>query len=438
MKKDWTRRQRNQLALIGAALVDPAAAADSVRRLTVPMFEDGPLRQVFAAIQKLVMEGRGVDPVLVANLAGNENRQLIVYAAETLPSISNVLDYEAAIFEDYRVELLGKAVDKARNDLSFGAVADTVCGDLRKALRMQDAYAGMQQDGTAREFDAVLDEVLKDLQMPDTSLKLGWKELDRFGMFERGNTVVIGGRPGNGKTDFSINLAARLSRNYRVYYLTLEETRKKLMARILSKVTRVDAGRLRDKRLSDDELQSITVAANAIRRQQNMIFDDGTNLTVEGIRAKLLRFKPAVAFIDHIGLISPSDPRKNEYERLSEATRELKLMAKQMGIVIVELCQLSRSSARDGAKFATLGDLRGSGTIEQDANVVMFVQNNPADAVELHGADSCRRVGLSIAKNREGGLGIVEMQWQPQYHDWRPAEPTQEEMAASEPFPDRR
>lgn len=438
MKKDWTRRQRNQLALIGAALVDPAAAADSVRRLTVPMFEDGPLRQVFAAIQKLVMEGRGVDPVLVANLAGNENRQLIVYAAETLPSISNVLDYEAAIFEDYRVELLGKAVDKARNDLSFGAVADTVCGDLRKALRMQDAYAGMQQDGTAREFDAVLDEVLKDLQTPDTSLKLGWKELDRFGMFERGNTVVIGGRPGNGKTDFSINLAARLSRNYRVYYLTLEETRKKLMARILSKVTRVDAGRLRDKRLSDDELQSITVAANAIRRQQNMIFDDGTNLTVEGIRAKLLRFKPAVAFIDHIGLISPSDPRKNEYERLSEATRELKLMAKQMGIVIVELCQLSRSSARDGAKFATLGDLRGSGTIEQDANVVMFVQNNPADAVELHGADSCRRVGLSIAKNREGGLGIVDMQWQPQYHDWRPAEPTQEEMAASDPFPDRR
>lgn len=438
MKKDWTRRQRNQLAMIGAALVDPAAAADSVRRLTVPMFEDGPLRQVFAAIQKLVMEGRGVDPVLVANLAGNENRQLIVYTAETLPSISNVLDYEAAIFEDYRVELLGKAVDKARNDLSFGAVADTVCGDLRKALRMQDAYAGMQQDGTAREFDAVLDEVLKDLQTPDTSLKLGWKELDRFGMFERGNTVVIGGRPGNGKTDFSINLAARLSRNYRVYYLTLEETRKKLMARILSKVTRVDAGRLRDKRLSDDELQSITVAANAIRRQQNMIFDDGTNLTVEGIRAKLLRFKPAVAFIDHIGLISPSDPRKNEYERLSEATRELKLMAKQMGIVIVELCQLSRSSARDGAKFATLGDLRGSGTIEQDANVVMFVQNNPADAVELHGADSCRRVGLSIAKNREGGLGIVDMQWQPQYHDWRPAEPTQEEMTASDPFPDRR
>lgn len=438
MKKDWTRRQRNQLALIGAALVDPAAAADSVRRLTVPMFEDGPLRQVFAAIQKLVMEGRGVDPVLVANLAGNENRQLIVYSAETLPSISNVLDYEAAIFEDYRVELLGKAVDKARNDLSFGSVADTVCGDLRKALRMQDAYAGMQQDGTAREFDAVLDEVLKDLQTPDTSLKLGWKELDRFGMFERGNTVVIGGRPGNGKTDFSINLAARLSRRYKVYYLTLEETRKKLMARILSKVTRIDASRIRDKFLNQQELLTIQRASDALRRQQNMIFDDGANLTVEGIRAKLLRYKPAVAFVDHIGLIASDDPRKTEYDRLSQATRELKLMAKQMDIVVVELCQLSRGSARDGAKFATLADLRGSGTIEQDANVVIFLQNPSLDDRELHGDDSFRRVGLMVAKNRDGCTGVIDMRWQPQYHAWEPDEPTQEELAAADPFPDRR
>lgn len=437
MKKELTRRQRNQLALIGAALVDPAGAADSIRRLAPIMFDEGPLREIFTAIYQLTMAGRGVDPVLVANITGNDNKRLIAYAAETVPSVSHVSDYEAAVFEDYRIDLLGQAVEKAKADIAFGAVSDAVCLELRKALRMQDAYAGMQQDGTAREFDAVLDEVLKDLQTPDTSLKLGWKELDRFGMLERGNTVVIGGRPGNGKTDFSINLAARLSRNYRVYYLTLEETRKKLMARILSKVTRVDAARLRDKRLADDELLTISRAADAIRRQQNMIFDDGTNLTVEGIRAKLLRFKPAVAFIDHIGLISPSDPRKNEYERLSEATRELKLMAKQMGIVIVELCQLSRSSAKDGMRFASLGDLRGSGTIEQDANVVMFVQNNPADAEEIHGADSFRRVGLMIAKNREGGLGVVEMQWQPQYHDWRPAEPTQEEMAAADPFPSK-
>ena len=114
MRKEWTRRQRNQLAMIGAALVDPAGAADSVRRLTVPMFEDGPLRKIFAAIQKLIMEGRGVDPVLVANLAGNENRQLIVYAAETLPSVSHVQDYEAAIFEDYRVELLSQVVTRPR------------------------------------------------------------------------------------------------------------------------------------------------------------------------------------------------------------------------------------------------------------------------------------------------------------------------------------
>lgn len=435
MGKEWTRRQRNQLALIGAALVDPAGAADSVRRLTVPMFDDGPLRKIFAAIQKLIMEGRGVDPVLVANLAGNENRQLIAYAAETLPSISHVQDYEAAIFEDFRVQLLAQTVEKARNDLTFGAVSDSVCADLRKALRMQDAYAGMQQDGTAREFDAVMNELLDDLNSPDTSLKLDWPQIDKYGMFLRESAVVISGRPGNGKTDFSINLAARFSRKYRVYYLTLEESRKKLMARIVSKITRIDAGRIRDKFLNQSELQTIQRAAEAIRRRQNMIFDDASNLTVESIRAKLLRYKPDIAFIDHIGLIAGSNPRQTEYERLSEATRELKLLAKQMGIVIVESCQISRGSVKDGSRFATLADLRGSGSIEQDADVVMFLQNNPANAEALHGDDSFRRVGISIAKNRGGELGIVDMRWQPQYHAWEPDEPTQEELAEADPFP---
>lgn len=437
MKKELTRRQRNQLALIGAALVDPAGAADSIRRLAPIMFDEGPLREIFTAIYQLTMAGRGVDPVLVANLAGNDHKRLIAYAAETVPSVSHVSDYEAAVFEDYRIDLLGQAIEKAKADIAFGAASDTVCLELRKALGMQDVYAGMQQDGTAREFDAVLDEVLKDLQTPDTSLKLDWPQVDRYGMLERGNTVVIGGRPGNGKTDFSINLAARLSRRYRVYYLTLEETRKKLMARILSKVTRIDASRIRDKLLNQQEILTIQRASDAIRRQQNMIFDDGANLTVEGIRAKLLRFKPAVAFVDHIGLIAPDDPRKTEYDRLSQATRELKLMAKQMGIVIVELCQLSRGSARDGAKFASLGDLRGSGTIEQDANAVIFVQNATAEERELHGDDSFRRVGLMVAKNRDGCTGIIDMRWQPQYHAWEPDEPTQEELAAADPFPDK-
>lgn len=435
MAKQMTRAQRNQMAFIGAALVAPEKAKDSICRLSPAMFEEGALRDIFTAIYQLTFAGAGLDPVTVAARAGDQYKRLILQAAETVPSISHIADYEALVVEDYRARLLTGELSALTYGLSSGETADAVCERLRTALRMQEAISNAQTDATARDFDATLDDVLADLAKPDTSLKTGWKKVDRYGMLERSNTVVIGGRPGCGKTDFAINLAGRLSGRYRVYYLTLEETRKKLMYRLLSKVTRIDASRLRDKRLNDDEIAYVRNAMAAMRGHTSLIFDDAADMTVEGIRAKLLRHKPDVAFIDHIGLILGSDTRQSEYDRLSEATRQLKLMAKQMNIVIVELCQLNRAVAKNGARFASTADLRGSGTIEQDANCILFVQNNPTGAEELHGADSYRDTGVLIAKNRDGALGLLEMRWQPQYHDWQPREPSEKDLEQMDPFP---
>lgn len=434
MAKQLTKQQQNQIAFIGAALVAPDLAHDSICRLSPAMFDEGPLRDIFTAIYKLTFAGKGLDPVTVAAMAGNENRQLILQAAELVPSISHVADYEALIVEDYRAQLLTVDLSMTLTELARGETSDVACEALRKALRRQEAVAASQTDSTARDFDETLDDALAELARPDTSLKTGWKELDQYGLLERSNAVVIGGRPGNGKTDFAINLAGRLSGRYKVYYLTLEETRKKLMYRMLSKICRIDANRMRDKRLNDDEIEYLKNATLSLRGHQNLIFDDAADLTVEGVRAKLLRHKPDVAFVDHIGLLAPGDPRQKEVERLSEITRQLKVMAKQMGIVIVELCQINREGARNGGRFASLVDLRGSGSIEQDANVVLFVQNIPADAAELHGADSYRDTGVLIAKNRDGALGLLEMRWQPQYHDWAPREPTPQELEKMAPF----
>ena len=434
MEKELTRAQRHQMAVIGAALVAPDKARESVMRLAPAMFEEGALRDVFSAIYAMTFAGQGLDPVTVAAKAGEGSRALILQAADTLPSVSHIRDYEALVVEDYRARLLGEAVGAAQQGLLAGEPADAVCAQLRRALQRQEAVTATQLDGTARDFDATLDDVLGALAAPDTSLKTGWKEIDRFGMLERGNTVVIGGRPGNGKTDFAMNLAGRLSSRYKVYYLTLEETRQKLMMRLLSKVCRIDAARLRDKLLDDAELQTVRNAARALRGHSRLVFDDAADMTVEGVRAKLLRHKPDIAFIDHIGLLAPSDPRQKEYDRISEITRQCKLMAKGMGIVLVELCQLNRVAARSGGGYASAADLRGSGTIEQDANVILFVRNAQANGPELHGADSYRETGVRIAKNRDGALGTLPMRWQPQYHDWQPAGPTQAEMEEMDPF----
>lgn len=431
-----TREQRNQLALIGAAILDAQKCQQSILRLYPVEFEAGPIRDIFKAIRQLVKQGKSVDVISLENLVGTDCRQLLVEAAETTPAVNHVEDYEALIVEDFRCNELRSAMEQIALD---GGSSDTMCASLRAQLDRQDKIRNAQSDDTAREFSDVVDETMEALTSPDTSLKLGWREIDCFGFFERTNAVVLSARPGGGKTDLAISLAARFSRQYRVYYLTMEESRRKLMARILSRVSRIDASRIRDKKLSPEEMQSLTISADKLRGHHNMILDSDAGITVEQIRGKLLRYKPDIAFIDHIGLIQGSSPKQKEYERLQEATRELKNMAMELGIVIVELSQMNRGVDRTGgAGRAEMSDLRGSGTIEQDANAILFINAPPDDGEErLRGADAYKDVEVRVKKNREGAQGKIMMRWQPQYHDWQPTpDPEDDFHDDPEPLPE--
>lgn len=425
MEKTMDRRTANQWAFLGAALMDPEAARPYMSRMVAAMFAPGGCREVFAAVQRLSLGGQAVDVITVANAAqaatGRDCKALLVQMADTCPSVTNIGSYAAQILEDYRYELLQADLMKCMAKDAMDA--DSVCRQLRRTLAMQDAISTTQADTTAREFDAVLETALAQLDEPDTSLKLGWPELDRYGVFHRGRTCVVAGRPGCGKTDFSINLASRLSKKYRVYYLTLEETAEALMDRILSKVSRIDSGKLTNKNLTPREREIIDNTAGILRRHHNMMLDADSNLTIDGLEAKLIQHKPDIAFIDHIGLLSPTDPRQTEYQRISEITRRLKVAAMKMGIVIVELCQINRAGVKGNeGRFCNLEDLRGSGTIEQDANSAIFVENRkPEDSKELRGEDAYQDTAVMYAKNREGPTGVVSMRWQPQYHQWQPA-----------------
>lgn len=425
MEKTMDRRTANQWAFLGAALMDPEAARPYMSRMVAAMFAPGGCREVFAAVQRLSLGGQAVDVITVANAAqaatGRDCKALLVQMADTCPSVTNIGSYAAQILEDYRYELLQADLMKCMAKDAMDA--DSVCRQLRRTLAMQDAISTTQADTTAREFDAVLETALAQLDEPDTSLKLGWPELDRYGVFHRGRTCVVAGRPGCGKTDFSINLASRLSKKYRVYYLTLEETAEALMDRILSKVSRIDSGKLTNKTLTPREREIIDNTAGILRRHHNMMLDADSNLTIDGLEAKLIQHKPDIAFIDHIGLLSPTDPRQTEYQRISEITRRLKVAAMKMGIVVVELCQINRAGVKGNeGRFCNLEDLRGSGTIEQDANSAIFVENRRTeDSKELRGEDAYQDTAVMYAKNREGPTGVVSMRWQPQYHQWQPA-----------------
>lgn len=420
-----SRQQQTQRAFLGAALMDPARAREYIIKLVPGMFDEGVSRAVFSAVQQLTMAGEPVDVITVINRASagrpaDEIRTGVVAMAETCPSVSNIGSYAAQILEDYRYSLLQGDLMKCMAKDAMDS--DGVCRQLRRTLAVQDAIRSTQTDSTARDFDAVLDSALARLDEPDDSLKLGWPELDRYGVFHRSRTCVVAGRPGCGKTDFSINLASRLSKKYRVYYLTLEETAEALMDRILSKVSRIDSGKLTNKTLTPREREIIDNTAGILRRHHNMMLDADSNLTIDGLEAKLMQYKPDIAFIDHIGLLTPTDPRQTEYQRVSEITRRLKVAAMKMGIVVVELCQINRDGVKGNeGRFCNLEDLRGSGTIEQDANSAIFVENRRTeDSKELRGEDAYQDTAVMYAKNREGPTGVVSMRWQPQYHQWQP------------------
>ena len=425
-RANMSRQQATQRAFLGAALLDPARAREYIVKLVPGMFDEGVSRAVFSAVQQLTLAGEPVDVITVINKAAAGGpadgiRASVVAMAETCPSVSNIGSYAAQILEDYRYALLQG--DLMRCMAKDAMDSDGVCRQLRRTLAVQDAIRSTQADSTARDFDAVLDSALARLDEPDDSLKLGWPELDRYGVFGRQRVCVVAGRPGCGKTDFSLNLAARLSKRYKVYYLTLEETAEALMDRILSKVARIDSGKLTNKRLAPHERQIIDNAAARLRQHHNMMLDADSNLTIDGLEAKLMQYKPDIAFIDHIGLLSPTDPRQTEYQCIREITRRLKVAAMKMGIVVVELCQINRSGVKGNeGRFCNLEDLRGSGTIEQDANSAIFVENRRAeDSQELRGEDAYQDTAVMYAKNREGPTGVVSMRWQPQYHQWQPA-----------------
>lgn len=424
-RANMSRQQATQRAFLGAALLDPARAREYIVKLVPGMFDEGVSRAVFSAVQQITLAGEPADVITIVNKAAaggpaDEIRASVVAMAETCPSVTNIGSYAAQILEDYRYALLQGDLMKCMAKDAMDS--DGVCRQLRRTLAVQDAIRSTQADSTARDFDAVLDSALARLDEPDDSLKLGWPELDRFGVLNRTRVCVVAGRPGCGKTDFSLNLAARLSKRYKVYYLTLEETAEALMDRILSKVARIDSGKLTNKSLAPREREIINNAAARLRQHHNMMLDADSNLTIDGLEAKLMQYKPDIAFIDHIGLLSPTDPRQTEYQRISEITRRLKVAAMKMGIVVVELCQINRGGVKGNeGRFCNLEDLRGSGTIEQDANSAIFVENRRTeDSKELRGEDAYQDTAVMYAKNREGPTGVVSMRWQPQYHQWQP------------------
>lgn len=267
---------------------------------------------------------------------------------------------------------------------------------------------GISKDNKLHELD--LTDTLRELETTESpSIKTNFLQLDKhIGGLRKGNLIVLGGRTGHGKTAFSLNLAMNLLKsNYKVGMISLEMTEHEITSRLLAMNAELNLLDIFEKRLDEKEWDKIKNLAPDLAKTLNnlVIFDGDTTLdqTVYFIRNMVKKHGCKVVIIDYLGLITIPEVKHNPYLEIKTITRKLKLLAKELDVPILLLSQLNRSAA-EGEK-PHLAHLRDSGSIEQDADIVMFIYR---DNVESPVAD------IIIAKGRNVKTGELKLKFIPE------------------------
>ena len=247
-----------------------------------------------------------------------------------------------------------------------------------------------------------------------TGYKTGFSSLDRYLLgLGPGDLVILGARPGVGKTSFALNIASNIARSSKkeVVIFSLEMTADQLVNRMISTEAGVNSSALRTGRILPEEWSRIATAASSLSAV-DILIDDTSDITTTAMKAKLRRCKNlGLVVIDYLQLIRGESHVDNKVLEVAAITRDLKLMGKDLGVPIVLLSQLARRSEQRNEKRPMLSDLRDSGAIEQDADMVIFLNKETAKENEAPSPGGFEAVECIIAKNRHGAQGIAKLAW---------------------------
>jgi replicative DNA helicase len=283
-------------------------------------------------------------------------------------------------------------------------------------------------------FDQVSQEVITNIdkiastKTSVTGLSSGFGDLDRFtGGFRPGQFIIIAARPAMGKTSLALNIAAHIAVNLnkKVAIFSMEMAADEVVMRMFSSASEVKMdGMLRGYGMNEEKLIRIMQASEVLSSKQIFIDDSGTNSPLD-IRAKTRRLSAEIGgldliVIDYLQLMSLVREKDNRQQEISEISRALKILAKDMKIPVIALSQLNRAAETRDNKRPKLADLRESGAIEQDADIVMFIYRD-----EYYFAETTTKPGIAeinIAKNRHGPTGSVELGFDQEFTLFRPLE----------------
>jgi len=411
-------------AVLGSILLEADALVTAMERLRPEDFYQPVHRMIYETMIELGEEGKPID--LVTLTAALQDKQRLEEAGgvdylskllSVVPTAANV-DYYARIVEEKSI--LRRLIRTATEIVQEGyAGAEDVGHLLNDAEQRILEISNRRTDSGFVSIRDVLMDVFERIEYlyhhkgGVTGIPSGFPDLDRMTSgFQRSDLIIVAARPSVGKTAFALNIAQNVGVRARetVAIFSLEMSASQLVQRMICAESNVDAGRLRTGRLEGDDWEKLTMAIGALS-EADIYIDDTPGITVMDIRAKLRRLKKerglGLVVIDYLQLIQGRGrPGENRQQEVSEISRTLKQIARELEVPVIALSQLSRGVEQRQDKRPMLSDLRESGSIEQDADIVAFLYRD-----DYYDRDSEKKniIEIIIAKQRNGPVGTVEL-----------------------------
>lgn len=409
-------------SLLGSILIDPACMDGIAGEISSDDFYLAEHSEIFKAMQSMYLKSKNIDVVtLIEELVQNGTydeaggREYLKLVAEAVPTAANARDYAAII----RNKAVLRALIEAGEDIAEAAYA----GDDEAGTIVEYAEGKIFRIAEGRENKSFrhIKDVLVEVHDKETKLSqdpealrgmpTGFSVLDNVivGMGDA-DLVLIGARPGMGKTAFAMNIAteAAFKSKKAVAVFSLEMSAEQLVTRMLSSEAQIDSFKMRSGTLTSEDWKALAHASSRLA-ETDILIDDTPGIGVAAMKSKLRRVKNlGLVVIDYLQLMQGDRHVENRVNEVGEISRGLKLLAKELRVPVICCAQLSRGPEGRTDKRPMLSDLRDSGAIEQDADIVMFLYRDEyykEESVDQSVAE------VIIAKNRHGSLEKVKLGW---------------------------
>lgn len=423
-------------AVLGAILID-TNCFDRVSGIlrTADCFYIPQHKAIYTIIANLKLLNQKVDALIVAEeLRRNgtydeaSGKNYLAQLAQSVPSVANVENYAKIIREKYYLRtLMDAASEMLKNAADEELPADTIMDAAEQ--KIYNIRQGTKDNEPTRLSDIITNEVYDNLQkLTDPALAAeykgiptGFSLLDKYMTgLNKSDLILIGARPAMGKTSFALNIARNVAvqAKKKVVFFSLEMGKEQLAQRILSTEARVESQKMRTGELTDDDWQRIAQATVSLNEAE-LYFDDTANITVPEMKARVRKMRDVdCVIIDYLQLMQGTKRTDSRVQEVSEITRSLKLMAKDLKIPVITCSQLSRSTEGRGKSHKPqLSDLRESGSIEQDADIVLMLYRESYYDEEKNETvvTNENKAQVIVAKNRHGGTGEIDLHWNGNY-----------------------